>query len=226
MIDTREELIGTLATAPKRRLLEMADVDEWHIRELEGFTLKHEDGRIVNLGNEKLIAHVEPTLATEAAEEWLEGGLWCSTWILPEDYRHVSPQMRAVGQAVAEELMTEADSEETMRLVLEIPAAWAKLAAWRYIRQQYRQKGEHEPTEAQPTWGIKLPPERAHRTKARHHLHHVLDQWFQEAVTDLWNGEAWELTDLRPDQIAKPLTKEERASLKDKLKDLDDEIPF
>ena len=56
---------------------------------------------------------------------------------------------------------------------LEIPAAWMKLAAWQYIRSQYRIKGEIQPTTERPTWEIENPPTHGHKAKAKREI------WFQ-----------------------------------------------
>jgi len=84
MITERTELIKALEVAPKKRLLIMEAGDRWTIRELEAFQQHHDDGGLVNLISENIIAEVSPALAASVRND-LAQGLWCSTFVLPSE---------------------------------------------------------------------------------------------------------------------------------------------
>ena len=106
--------------------------------------------------------------------------------------------------------------DDTMRLVLDVPVEWMRLAAWMHIRGQYRRAGEAQPTIENPTWSIGRPPEDGHKLKAKRIMHEALRLWFHETLTELWAGEHPILTEL-------PWAGEEDEPAQDSI---DDEIPF
>jgi hypothetical protein len=129
----------------------------------------------------------------------------------------VNPQLMKATAAFLEELNADAGEEKTMRLVLEIPAEWAKLAAWVYIRRQYQHSRENnEPPPDRPSWGIECPPKRGHKFKAKAELMAALDAWFENTLDSVEMMEHIVLKSLPP---RREMTDEERATL-------DEEIPF
>lgn len=136
----------------------------------------------------------------------------------------MSDEPKQIGSVVlaAEKAATDFGANEsdadTMRLVLDVPVEWMRLAAWMYIRGQYRQTGEAQPTLEDPTWSIGRPPTHGHKVKGKRIMHDVLHHWFHETISDLWAGDHPILTELPP---APPEIEPEE------LPDgLDDEIPF
>lgn len=67
---------------------------------------------------------------------------------------------------------------KTMRLVLDIPAEWATLAAWMYIREACRQKNVPGPRQT----SIDIPPLHGHKMKAKLELRYALESWFYETL--------------------------------------------
>lgn len=102
-----------------------------------------------------------------------------------------------------------------MRLVMDIPAEWAAMAAWTYIRREYRLKGEHDEPQFLGNSAISFPPDYAHKEKAKAIFKEVLESWFNEKFDALFRLE---------DESLFPFPS--RKNLKANNINLDDEIPF
>lgn len=126
--------------------------------------------------------------------------------VVVDDFEMLSERIHAQLQK------SEEGEQETIRIVLDIPIEIATLAAWLDLRgQSYHENREPFSTQ------IDMPPEHAHRKRARRALHDALTNWFHEELHELCtHSHAWLYEKPKP----KPAPKGGSRT------DIDDDIPF
>jgi len=132
-------------------------------------------------------------------------------------HERVDPALAQAVSVFLEEVAAHAADcpPKKMRLVMDIPAEWATMAAWTYIRREYRFNGEHDKPQFPGNSAISFPPKYAHKAKAKAMFKEVLESWFNEKFDTLFMLE---------DESLFPFPA--RKNMKAGNDNLDDEIPF